>query len=94
MDAFEEADLLNVFGHLLAGIFAWPTIILDHIRIALSESGLRIEECLQEISDRDWAVQGIPEAENVERYVVSCEAAIIESPQFTRGPPTLCDRCK
>ena len=94
MDAFKEVDLLNIFGHLVAGIFAWPTIILDHIRNALSESDLRIEECLQEISDRDWAVQGIPEAENVERYVVSCEAAIIESPQFTRGPPTLCDRCK
>ena len=95
MDAFEEVDLSNVFGHMVAGMFAWPTIILDHIRNALSESDLRIEEVLQEkISDRDWAVQGIPEAENVERYVVSCEAAIIESRQFTRGPPTLCDRCK
>jgi hypothetical protein len=94
MDAFEEADLLNVFGHLLAGVFAWPTLIRDHVRNALSESDLRMEESLQEISDREWAVPGIPKAEIVEGHVVSREAASIESPQFTRGPPTHCDRCK
>ena len=94
MDAFEEVGSWNVISHLVAGIFAWPTIILDHIRNALSESDLRIEELLQEISDRDWVVQGIPKSANTEGHVGSCEDASIESHHFTRGPPTLCDRCK
>ena len=88
-DAFEGIDLSQVFGQLIAGIFAGFTSLTVRIGDAWSESKWPMDE---HVPAGDATIYRFSEAENV--AIVSGEAVNVKSLQFTRGPPTLCDRSK
>jgi hypothetical protein len=85
MDAFEDVNLLAVFGKC-AGLSLWRETLRERIRDVLSDSDTTIEE-MPPFSIA--AMDRFPEVDHVEENPVSCAMTSIKSVRWTRGPPSL-----